>query len=199
VADTGVAIGSDRLHRRRPFRSGTRMYLHNEAFHVAADEDVRVSLEPITHGGLSSGVALATMGVLGLVGMLAVLAPLRTSDAGIESAVIGEDEAVVERERIYASIRDLDHDFETRKIGDREYELTRNALKAEAVESLRRQRDERATREILSPAPAPALAGTPTASPATGAFCTECGHQIETGWRFCSSCGTPIARARGDG
>ena len=43
IADTGVVVENDRLHRRRPFRSGTRIYLHREAFQVEPGEVIELA------------------------------------------------------------------------------------------------------------------------------------------------------------
>jgi hypothetical protein len=187
VADTGVAIGSDRLHRRRAFRSGTRMYLHNEAFRISPDEQVRVSLEPISHTNLPDFVVVTSMGVLALLSMLAVLMPLRPGAAADARPDI-EDNSTAERERIYASIRDLDHDFETGKLTEADYQQSRLVLKAEAVALLKRQQKAVSPEVNASATPGP-----------TAAFCTQCGVQLDGAWSFCASCGAPVAAARGDG
>ena len=63
VADTGLALDSDRLHRRRPFRNRTRNYLHREAYNVGMHETVDLRLEPLRGAGSSRRPSLTILGV----------------------------------------------------------------------------------------------------------------------------------------
>lgn len=209
VADTGLALDSGRLHRLRPFRSGTRNYLHREAFNVLPDETVDLRLAPLRARGLPSeaSLALAFAAIAGSVVFL--IAPLMRRARGLlpEDAGATERERLhAEREAIYAAIADLDHDFETGKLERADYESQRVDLRARAIELLRAEKagggaaiasdgaeipDAPAIRPAAEavPAEAPGAVG---AAPARARFCPSCGVATAPEWRFCAACGAAI-------
>ncbi|MBK7950349.1 MAG: hypothetical protein IPK00_16760 [Deltaproteobacteria bacterium] len=148
IADTGLALESSRLHRLRPFRSGTRNYLHREAFNVADDERVDLRIAPLRDTALprEAGMAFAFTAIAGSAAYLA--APLirraRRSDAALSAEDASEEAAraqlAAEREAAYAAIRDLDHDFETGKLEAADHASMREALRAHAIELLAAER-----------------------------------------------------------
>jgi hypothetical protein len=201
IADTGLALESSRLHRRRPFRSGTRNYLHREAFNVAPDEIVDLSLAPIGATGPPQSVSIGLAIAAAAAGAFFLFAPLRRAEreAAVEDSPLGRIQA--ERELIYTAIRDLDHDFETAKLEEHDYTQMRDGLRAEAIELLRAEREAVAEKEAQSDAPA---AGATSAAdgkePRTGTFCPSCGKEVTASWRFCSHCGgdlNPAEATRG--
>jgi hypothetical protein len=174
VADTGLVPSADRLHRRRPFRTEDRSYLHLEAFGIAAGETVAVDLRPLPQRrGLpalaSPGFALAA----GLAALAFLIAPLRGRG---DSAGTGEalPSASAEREAVYQAIEALDEDFETGKLSEADHERMRRELRAQAVALLRRERE---------------AAPTPAAAPAA---CPGCGAAIAAEDRFCAQCGVRL-------
>jgi hypothetical protein len=191
VADTGVVIETDRLHRRRPVRSGTRVYLHREAFQVAAGETVEIGLRPIAPGGLPRAASVSAVVALVLISVWVVSAPLRGRGAGVEH-VSPESEVGAERALLYATIRDLDHDYETGKLSEPDYLESRQALRAQAVEMLRRERAADLPEES---APSVGAAAESTAGPTLGGFCPGCGQRVDPAWRFCSHCGGGLSPA----
>lgn len=186
IADTGVVVESERTHRRRPVRQGTRTYLHREAFQVAAGEPVHLGLSLIERSPTPRAVSLGLMVVVALASGWMLAAPLRGSPDG---AADESEASALEHERslVYTSIRDLDHDYETGKIADEDYAQARTALRARAVELLRQEQV----------AEADSVAA---AAPAEGAvrFCTGCGERLQPQWRFCSACGEAIAAAESE-
>ena len=183
VADTGVAIESDRLHRRRPFASGTRTYLHREAYRVMPDETLTIALRPVERGALPQPV-LAGAGVLAMAGAtLFLVAPLRRQRRQ-RSRDEHESPWALRRAGVVQDIRDLDHDFETGKIGRDDYDDLRSRMRAEAIELLRREEREREA--------APTAAGP---SDATHPPCESCGARIEAKWKYCPECGAERAVA----
>jgi len=112
-----------------------------------------------------------------------LLAPLRGGD---DEAAFADDDAAPrardEREHLYESIRDLDHDYETGKLDEEGWRSLRGELRARAVTLLA---EERAHAEASPPA-APA-------APAPPATCRTCGAEPRPGDRFCAGCGAPLA------
>jgi len=173
VADTGISIESDRLHRRRPFRQGTRIYLHREAFHLAADETVRVGLQPLQKSLLGSRISLGLSFTVLLVCAVFVAQPLVRERSAPH---LPEETALsIQREGLYEAIRDLDHDMETGKLAESDHREMREALRARAVDLLRAERD-----------------GTPADLVEPPADCPQCGGRIEPSWTFCSGCGARL-------
>lgn len=192
VADNGVAVESSRLHRRRPFRQGTRNYLHRRAFQVAAGETVDVRLSPLGDRTSRRSTSLAAMALLGGGAVWLMIAPMRAQRRTEDTAEVGQTR---EREMIYQAIRDLDHDLETGKIDAADHAELRGQLRSEAIEIVRRERagDTAAQQEDATVSAAPA---SHPASPAAEArFCTQCGGRIDGSWRFCSHCGAEIPAA----
>jgi hypothetical protein len=185
IADTGLALDSGRLHRRRPFRSGTRNFLHREAFSIAADEIVDLRLQPLGATGLSQTASNALALVALVAGALFLIAPLLKASRveAVEDSPAAQWKA--RREAIYTAIDDLDHDFETAKLDETDYTQMRDGLRAEAIELLRTERDAAAQ-------PAPSVA---TGGVQTDAYCQHCGQGVIASWRFCSRCGKDLKAA----
>jgi hypothetical protein len=179
LADTGRLIPeSDRLHRRRPARTGDLTYIHLEAFNVAPGEEValRISTRPPSRGS-SPGRVMAFVVLAGLLSSALMIAPLLGGDLGLEDAETEELPSVRERESIYAAIGDLEHDHETGKISEADYATMRDELRSRAVNLLRRERE--------NPVDAEASEAVPR--------CTACGGEVKATDRFCSQCGQAIA------
>ena len=179
LADTGRLIPeSDRLHRRRPVRTGDLTYIHLEAFSVAPGEEValRISTRPPSRGSLPGG-AMAFLVLAGLLSGVLLVAPLFGRDLGPEAAEVEELPGVRERESIYSAIRDLEHDHETGKIAEADYTAMSEELRARAIDLLRREREGVAAAER-------------TAAPS---HCDGCGAEVRDTDRFCSRCGRPLA------
>lgn len=183
IADTSLALDSRRLHRRRPFRSGTRNYLHREAYDVGADERVDLSLTPLRGAGLPRNASIGLTLAAAVAAALFLTAPLRSSGRAREKPLPELTPIQAEREALYANIADLDHDFETGKLDQGDHEQMRGALRTRAIELLR------AERAAAAPPPERAEHSEREAAAALGQFCPACGSRIDPAWRFCSSCG----------
>jgi hypothetical protein len=194
IADTGLALSSSRLHRRRPFRSGTRNYLHREAFNIAADEIVDLRLVPIGATGLPQSASIAVAIAAAAAGAFFLFAPLRTAVREADEVESPLEGIRAERERIYTAIQDLDHDFETAKLDEDDYTQMRDGLRAEAVALLRAER-EAAAQSSASTGSSSATPLPRAVAPQTGAFCPNCGGAITVTWRFCSHCGRNLSPA----
>lgn len=187
VADTGLVVESDRLHRKRPVRTPERLYMHFEAFEIEPDEAVTLRLDPLpARAGLPRTLAwLLVLGV-GVGGVLFLTGPLRAAP-GEAAAEPEASPARQELRSVVVAIRDLDHDYETGKVSDADYASFREELRARALALLREER--------LEPTRAKPAAAPPAAT------CPACGTASRDRDRFCSQCGAPLpgeaARERG--
>ena len=191
IADTGLALDSSRLHRRRPFRSGTRNYLHREAFNIAPDEIVDLSLAPLGPSGLPQSASIALAIAAAAMGAFFLFAPLRTTAREAATRDSPLERIQAQRELIYTAIRDLDHDFETAKLERDDYTQMRDGLRAQAIELLRSER-EAAAQEGAEPGSPSATFAVAANEPRTGTDCPSCGEAVTASWRFCSHCGADL-------
>jgi hypothetical protein len=187
ATDTGVRVESDRMHRRRSFRSQDRGFLHFEAFEVAAGEPVPLALARLAPQRPLPRLARAGFAVL-LAGfaMAFLIAPLRSR--GSEPALPSPEERslAAERESVLAALRDLEEDFATGKLEAADHAQMRSELRARAAALLAAERDAH-TPAAPPPPPAPAR-------------CPSCAASTMPDARFCSSCGArlvPAGRAAG--
>jgi hypothetical protein len=212
IADTGLALDSRRLHRRRPFRSGTRNYLHREAYNVSPEEVVDLELVPLRTTGIPRPATMAIAIAAAAAGGVFLAMPLfgasrRELDVAVEGEPIG-----AEREALYEAIRDLDHDFETGKLEPVDHHAMRKDLRERAIVLLRRERAPAtdsaspqaipaasqvqrapAARESIASQTSQTAASPPSGTqPGSGDYCTACGAQVKSEWRFCSRCGGPL-------
>jgi len=104
-----------------------------------------------------------------------------------------------ERERVYASIRDLDFDFRTGKLEEADHKSARAELTAAAVTVLK-QLDESSPKKSanldddLEQEIAAARKGKGR-TPVAARFCASCGKSTPAEAQFCPSCGKAIAVA----
>ena len=188
VADTGLAIETSRMHRRRPMRTSDRSYLHLEAFEIAAGEPVELRLRPLEARGslprpAATGIALAAAALA--IGFL--IAPLRrdSGETSVPSSVASR--AADQRGSVLTAIRGLDEDFEIGKLSEKDHREMRRELRAEAVNLLRIER----TALAETAEGAPAATAEAAAAPAPNA-CPRCAAASGAEARFCSQCGAPL-------
>jgi hypothetical protein len=184
VADTGLLVESDRLHRKRPMRTPDRLYMHFEAFEVEPGEEIALRLEPLApRAGLPRSLAWVLAIAIGVAGVAFLTGPLRTA-AQDEETEPEASPARRERDSVVAAIHDLDHDYETGKVSEADYESFREELRARALVLLREERLEQ-RREPSEPAPV--------------STCSACAAELRPGDRFCAQCGAPVAREASEG
>jgi hypothetical protein len=202
VADTGLLLESERLHRLRPRQLGTRTWLVREAFQIAPDEAVSIRFDALSRSAVPPVVSLLLVLGAGALVMVFVVTPLRGGHADPSDP---QHHAGIRRERelVYEMIRDLDHDFETGKLAAHDHERRRAELRARAIELLREEREERAEpapETCAETRPADASGTTPALERDGYTRCRSCGGPIGPGWNFCPGCGdglkAPPARRR---
>jgi hypothetical protein len=179
VADTGLRFASERLHRRRPILTPDRNYLHLEAFQVAPDELVRLSLAQEHAAATPPRAALYLLVALAAGAAVAFLGiPFGRSGERDVLEEPADDAAQHDRNAVYGALRDLEHDHETGKVSDDDYASMRQELRARAAALIR---GEQAAQANVAPA-APAARTCPACrAPARGddRFCAQCGARIE--------------------
>jgi hypothetical protein len=184
VADTGILAQSERLHRRRPVRTPDRTFLHLEAFEIAADERVALSLAPL--GARASLPRGARIGLVMACAALVVFILIRPLGAPAQREGLLEAEAqattLEEREAVYTAIRDLEHDYEMGKLSGDDYQALRHGLRVRAVTLLRAEREARS-----------AVGAHAGGAPEVSTPCPGCGASGHPGDRFCARCGTRLA------
>jgi hypothetical protein len=204
VADTGLDAESDRLHRRRPVQTPDRTYIALEAFQVEPSEAVHLALTPLgAPAGLPRAALYAVVALAAGLVVSFVAAPLRVarrSTATDEASEI-EEVALHERDAVYAALRDLEHDHETAKLSEEDYQSMRGELRARAAALMKTHPASAGlagARSEAKPASASSTRSEPQASevhqdataPAT--FCTACGAGARPDHRFCAQCGARI-------
>ncbi len=201
VADNGLALDSTRLHRRRPFRNGTRNYLHREAYNVGMEEVVDLTIEPLQAEGLPQTASQALTVAGAAAAALYLIAPLRGARRREDEVDLALDALREEREAIYTAIADLEHDYETGKLDEADYASMRERFRGQAIELMRAEKAHSgASGEAATGSTPPAETAGATHEPTTdeaptGAFCPSCGGRIDPKWRFCSHCGGALSPA----
>ena len=190
-ADTGrLDLRSDRLHRRRSVRTPDRTYLHLEAFEIAAGERVEVEAHRLPRSReLPQSASLLAMGLFAAAAIFFLVAPLRTPDEPDDAEAPEAGGARRERDSLYAALADLEHDHETGKVDDADYETMRADLRGRALRLLEQ---ERRTSPPATAAPEEATTTTPADHER---FCRACGTETRAGDRFCGQCGKPLGAA----
>jgi len=172
-----------------------RIYQHLEAFAVAPDETVAISLRrtaPRGEGGLWASAGFAVFA--GLAALLFLVAPLRAAPVTRREEP-EPDGAALERAAIVRSLQDLDEDLETGKLTPEDHAAMRRELRSRAAATLLAPPPDVARGE----APDVARSGTPeiargetAAASAAGPTCGHCGAQASPDHRFCTRCGTAL-------
>ena len=187
VADTGLAVESTRLHRRRPVRSDERSFLHLEGFGLEPGERVEIALRrlPPRHPSprlAQTGFSLA----IAAAGIAFLAAPLQRRR---EERVPGVGEARLETEldSIRAALQGLEEDFDTGKLAAADYEELRGELRARLADLIQRREAARSAAGAESDAV--------VAAATTDARCAACGAEPAPDARFCHRCGRALAPA----
>lgn len=190
AADTGLLIETARLHRLRPQAMGTRTWMLREAFHVEPDERISIRFEALDQSGPPQIAGLAFLFGASALVLLFIVGPLRKTRSETAAEASDRSGPAHERDLVYATIRDLEHDFETGKVAPEDYERTRAELRAQAVDLMRQEKQ--------SAPPVRAVEAAPSAAP-TGRFCPSCGQAVDPAWSFCSHCGGGLSPAEASG
>ncbi len=113
-------------------------------------------------------------------------------------------EAEARRHLSLVALRDVEYDFATGKVDERDYRRLRDELAREALAALREVRRSREQAGDAAPEPDLAtddlereIAAYRTALRA-GTLCDACGSPNAAEARFCAACGKPLERERGE-
>jgi hypothetical protein len=180
VADTGIRAETTRLHRLRSIRTEARNYLQLEGFEIEPEERIVIDLRQLPAPRPLSAFASAGFAGLAAAGVIAFLiAPLRGGRQPEDTAETRSARLAAEREVVYASIRDLDEDFETGKLTSQDHAAMRSELRAQAVRLLQTERE-------AAPAAAARTSG-----------CASCGAELPRDAHFCPDCGARLSKPEG--
>jgi RNA polymerase subunit RPABC4/transcription elongation factor Spt4 len=94
-----------------------------------------------------------------------------------------------QREQALAALRDLDFDYQTRKIAEQDYTILRSELLAQAAQLIQSQATEDQAIEKLI------RARRETLSEASTRKCSQCDRKLSADDRFCPGCGEPVGTA----
>ena len=186
VADTGLAVETTRLHRRRPVSSDERSFLHLEGFGLEPGERVEIALRRLPPRHPSPRLAQAGFSLASAAAGIAFLAaPLQRRR---EERVAGSDERLeIERDSILAALQGLEEDFDTGKLAAADYEELRGELRARLADLIQRRAAARSAASAESDAV--------VAAATTDARCAACGAEPAPDARFCHRCGRALAPA----
>jgi hypothetical protein len=171
---------------------------------------VHLSLAPLgAPAGLPRAALYAVVALAAGLVVSFVAAPLRVPRRSTVTDEASETEEVAlhERDAVYAALRDLDHDHETAKISDEDYQAMRGELRARAAALMKTQRasgaaggarSEAKPSEVHRDSAAAGARSEPKAieadqdATAPAIFCTACGAGARPNDRFCAQCGARI-------
>jgi cytochrome c-type biogenesis protein CcmI len=190
VADNGVLPETARLHRKRTVQRSQRNYLHLEGFQIEPGEEVVLDLErlgaPKPLARLASTGFALLFAAAALAFMMAPVGGRRRARDGHESRT---SQLAAEREAVYASIRDLEEDFETGKLTSEDHDTLRAELRTRAVRLLQAERAAGQKEGGAGSKPSG------EASAASQSVCRACGESLPDQARFCAQCGEKVAGA----
>jgi zinc-ribbon domain len=108
----------------------------------------------------------------------------------------GTETLLLQKEMLYVAIRDLDFDFQTGKVDQKDYDELRRQLERDAVHILRQLDavdpliafDNEIERQVLDLR----RRGTAKARGSSQDVCPSCGTPLESGDNFCPACGRAL-------
>ncbi len=132
----------------------------------------------------------------------------RMAGEGASARELRRTQLAEEKDRLLGAVRDLEHDRETGKIDDADFQALASRLKLEAAKVLRdldvnegrrlRRTERPSEASAGSAAAAFGSSGGGTTAPEAPAgsehrFCTRCGRRVAIDDRFCGGCGVPLS------
>ena len=178
IADTGIQVDNQRLHRRRPVHSEGRNYIQLEAFQIEAQEKVSLELTPlrakrknwVQNRWLWSSLALFACLLFLLPALFDRQTRLPQSNSDEIPPLQQERRATVE------ALRDLEHDFETGKLEKQDYQNMRDELRQRAMTLREKELSQQQS------TPPPSIINCPACKSTTqqqDRFCAQCGQPLE--------------------
>ncbi len=171
LKDIGISVDAGNLHPARPARSADVIYLAFLGFSL--EPGTRYPLRVVPLSPSPAPPAWTTVLLVSLLaGVSFYLVGRPVAIAASEGAVDAQAPEELEKRALQDALADLDFDFETGKLSVEDRDRLRVELTGEAVRSLARLRG--LIRDGSPPAAAPRC---------------SCGHQPQTGDKFCAVCG----------
>ena len=175
VRDDRFAIDVRPLHSARVSRDGDgAVYQRFLGFDLAPGSRIPLAIAPLppVPAGGSLATALAAAAIAGAL-LFFVGRPVTMAIADHGEA--REDAATLEKEALFAALRDLEHDFDTGKLSTADRDRLRDELRRDTLAALAR---------TSGSASGPA--------PAAPRHCAGCGRDADPGAKFCAECGSAL-------
>jgi hypothetical protein len=173
VRDVGIRVDAGPLHPARAVRDGHDFYQHYAGFELEAGTRIPLHIRSLPEPRPPAAwprflvAALLAGGCVLFVGW-----PVTRRAEGTEDE--SEDPEAAEKQRLFAALEDLEHDYETGKLTTEDHDRLREELRSDTLSVLARMRGAQAEPE-----------------PADERRCS-CGRPLRPDDRFCSGCGRPV-------
>lgn len=175
VRDVGIRVDAGPLHPARAVRDGHDFYQHYAGFELEAGTRIPLHIRSLPEPGPQAAWPRFLITVL-LAGscVLFVGWPVTRRAAGMEEE--SDDPEAAEKQRLFAALQDLEHDYETGKLSTEDHDRLREELRSDTLSVLARMRSAQ---------------GEPEPAPADERRCS-CGRPLLPDDRFCSGCGRQL-------
>ena len=130
--------------------------------------------------------------------VLFILQPMLSGQrASLHRELDEQTEAEARRRVTLLALRDVEYDYATGKLDEKDYRELKRELAAEALAALDRAEAEAAAGPAGAPQELEAENARLRGGLRAGTTCSVCGSANESGSRFCSFCGAPLSQAPG--
>ena len=174
VVDDGQTHAySPQLHRKRPVKTSDRNYISLESFSIGSGQILELNIDLLK---ISENMPKILVLSCLLAGTLGIVFLISSPLLGGKSTLDVLSESPLEREQIalLASLRDLEHDFETGKISAEDHRQLRDSLR------YRTSRTYEETSKLGTENFPETCANCGEVPPQESLFCPQCGTRLTT-------------------
>jgi len=175
VRDVGILVDAGPLHAARTVRDGDEFYQHYVGYEVEAGTRVPLRIRSLPESGPTTAWPRFLMAVL-IAGGCAFWVGWPVTRRAAATPEEPDDPEAAEKQRLFAALQDLEHDYETGKLSTEDHDRLRDELRNDTLQVLARMRGQKA-----APEPAP-----------TAELRCSCGRPARPEDRFCSGCGREL-------
>ncbi len=173
VDDGQTHAHSPQLHRKRPIKTADRNYISLESFSIGSGQILELNIDLLKiPESMPKFLFLSCL----LAGTLGIVFLISSPLLGGKSTFDVPSESPLEREQIalLASLRDLEHDFETGKISAEDHRQLRDSLRYRTSQTYEE------TSKVGTEKPPETCASCGKVPPQESLFCPQCGAQLTT-------------------